>query len=184
MPTLLEQTMPVYHFSERHSRVLPANPDHVWDALSGLTLDQLVVARPLVALRHLGSRGIATSRPLFTDGPITMVAVQAPEYALGAAVARPWQRSPSRIAISSVEEFIAFEDVGWVKYLTDFHVRPCPAGTVLSTETRGYSTDRATRHRFAFYWAAIRTGSGLIRRDILATVDRISRREQNAPGIG
>ena len=61
-------------------------------------------------------------------------------------------------AISSVEEFIAFEDAGWVKYLTDFHVRPCPAGTVLSTETRGYSTDRATRRRFAISWAAIRTG--------------------------
>jgi len=176
MPTLLEKTMPVYHFHERHSRVLPADPRRVWDALAGLTLDQLAVTKPLVILRHFGSRDMATSRPLFTGGPLTMIAVQAPEYALGASIARPWQRTPSRVEVSSAEDFVAFDDAGWVKYLTDFHVRVGPAGTILSTETRGYSTDQATRRRFALYWAAIRAGSGLIRRDILATVDRVSRR--------
>jgi hypothetical protein len=184
MPTLLEKTMPVYHFSERHSRVVPADPRRVWDALTGLTLDQLTVTKPLVAMRHLGRRDTATSRPLLTDGPITLVDAQAPEYALGASIARPWQRTPSRVEVSSVEDFVAFDEVGWVKYLTDFQVRIGAAGTVLSTQTRGYSTDPATRRRFALYWAAIRAGSGLVRRDILATVDRVSRREQDTAGTG
>ncbi|WP_232291876.1 hypothetical protein [Frankia sp. QA3] len=170
--------MPVYHFSERHSRVLSAEPSLVWDALTGLTLDQLTIAKPLVILRHLGRRDTVTSRPLFTDGPITIIEVQAPRYALGASIARPWQRTPSRVEVSSLEEFAAFDEPGWVKYLTDFHLRGRATGAVLSTETRGYSTDRLTRRKFALYWTAIHAGSAIIRRDMLATVDRISRREQ------
>ncbi|MCK9897806.1 hypothetical protein [Frankia sp. AgB32] len=176
MPTLLETTMPVYHFSERHSRVLSADPDRVWDVLTSLALDQLTITKPLMALRHLGHGNAVDSRPLFTDGPVSIVSLQAPDYALGAAIARPWQRAPNRVEVSSVDDFAAYDEPGWVKYLTDFHLRVDTAGTVLSTETRGYSTDQITRRRFALYWAAIRAGSSLIRRDILATVDRLSQR--------
>jgi hypothetical protein len=184
MPTLLETTMPVYHFNERHSRVLSADPRRVWNVLTGLTLDQLTITRPLVTLRHLGLRDTATPGPLFTDGPINIVVVQTPQYALGASIARPWRLTPSRVDVSSVEDFVAFDETGWVKYLTDFHVRVGVGGTILSTETRGYSTDRIIRRKFALYRAAIRAGSGLVRRDILATVDRVSRREQDTADSG
>jgi hypothetical protein len=49
---------------------------------------------------------------------------------------------------------------------------------VLSTETRVGAMDGASRARFALYWALIRGGSGLIRRDVLSAVARRAERAQ------
>lgn len=170
--TSLTRAMPVYHFAERHGRTIAASPDAVWRVLTELTFSQLTVTRPLVALRGLGR---ATSpRPLFIDGPVRMLEMSAPSYAVGGAIARPWQIVPSRQPVSTLGEFAEFAEPGWVKYLVDFSLEPVDGGTRLTTETRGYSTDNRSRMRFAAYWALIRPWSGLIRRDVLATVDRLA----------
>lgn len=171
MTATLTRVMPVYHFSERHSRFIAAGPDAVWRALAGLTLSSLRITRPLVAIRGLG-RKETPAKPLFTDGPVTMLEISAPSYAVGGAIGRPWQVRPTRIPVTSLAEFVDFAEPGWVKYLTDFEVRPVEGGSRLSTETRGYSTDAGSRRRFALYWALIRPWSGLVRRDILAAVAR------------
>jgi len=175
VPTPLEQSMPVYHFHERHSRWINANPAQVWDALTAVTLNQLTITRPLMAIRHLGQRSPGPSKPLLTDGPVTMFQLTAPAYAVGGAVGRPWQLRADRRDMSSLEDFIRFAEPGWVKYLTDFQLQPRDGGVQLTTETRGYSTDQRARRRFALYWVVIRPASGLIRRDLLATVARLAR---------
>lgn len=172
MPTTLEQTMPVYHFHERHSRWIDASPEQVWQALTTLTLDQLTLTRALVAIRHIGAHPATPAKPLFTDGPVRMFEITPSAYAVGGAVARPWQHRPARSDIASLEEFARFTQPGWTKYLTDFHLQPGNGGVQLTTETRGYSTDSRARRRFAVYWALIRPASGLVRRDMLATVRR------------
>ncbi len=174
MSTPLEQSMPVYHFHERHSRWINAEPAQVWDALTTLTLNELTLTRPLVAIRHLGRRNPGLSRPLLTEGPVTMFQLTAPAYALGGAVGRPWQLRAGRRDMSSLEDFNRFAEPGWVKYLTDFQLQSREGGVQLTTETRGYSTDQHARRRFALYWAVIRPASGLIRRDILAAVARLA----------
>jgi len=176
MPTLLERTIPVYHFHEVHTRWIQAAPTQVWQALSTLRLDQLTVSRPVFALRHLGTRPASAGKPLFTDGPVRMLETTAPTYAVGGAVARPWQRHPERLEVASLNEFAGFEEPGWTKYLTDFHLEPCDGGVQLTTETRGYSTDDGARRRFALYWALIRPASGLVRRDMLVTISRLATR--------
>ncbi len=172
MPTTLEQTMPVFHFHERHSRWINASPEQVWQALTTLTLDQLTLTRALVAIRHIRAHAATPAKPLFTDGPVRMFEITPAAYAVGGAVARPWQHRPARADIASLEEFARFAEPGWTKYLTDFHLQPCNGGVQLTTETRGYSTDSRARRRFAVYWALIRPASGLVRRDMLATVRR------------
>jgi len=109
---------------------------------------------------------------LFTDGPVRMFEITPSAYAVGGAVARPWQHRPARSDIASLEEFACFAEPGWTKYLTDFQLQPGNGGVQLTTETRGYSTDSRARRRFAVYWALIRPASGLVRRDMLATVRR------------
>ncbi len=141
VPTRLEQTMPVYHFRERHSRRIAASPPEVWQALTTLRLDQLPVARPLVALRHVGAQSAKPTKPLFTDGPVSMIEVLPPTYAVGGTIGRPWQRQPARRNVASLDEFTGFDEPGWTKYLTDFHLEPREGGVQLTTETRGHSTD-------------------------------------------
>lgn len=172
MPAPLEQTLPAVHFRERHSRRINADPEAVWRALTRLRIDELTITRPLVAIRRLGRRDTTAAKPLFTDGPVTMFDLQPPHYAVGGAVARPWQRRPSRRDVRTRQEFDAIAEPGWVKYLVDFTVERRDGGATLSTVTCGYSTDPASRRRFAVYWAIIRIGSGLVRRDMLAAVAR------------
>lgn len=175
MSTLLQQAMPIYHFHERHSAWISADPAHVWHALSTLTLANLTLTRPLVAIRHPGTRAAPPARPLLTDGPVRMLEIDPPTYAIGGAISQPWHVRPERHEVFSIEEFTHFDEPGWVKYLVDFALQPQNGGVQLTTETRGYSTDDRARRRFALYWALIRPASGLIRLDILATVGRLAR---------
>jgi len=92
MTTPLEQSMPVYHFRERHSRWIDASPEQVWQALTTLTLDQLTLTRPLVAIRHFAAHTAAPTKPLFTDGPVRIFEITPPIYAVGGAVR--WKNSP------------------------------------------------------------------------------------------
>ena len=50
-------------------------------------------------------------------------------------------------------------------------------GSVLSTETRVYAPDAATRRELAAYWRVVHPGSALIRR---AWLDAIRRRAEGA----
>jgi hypothetical protein len=169
MPTL-DQAMPVYHFRERHSRWIDATPDTVWGALTSLTLNDLALTRILFTLRGL-SHGDRT-RSLFAAGPVKMLHATEPEYVVAGGVARPWELKPTRQDVGSLAELTAFTEPGWVKYLTDFRLQPQKGGLLLSTETRVHANDPRSRRRFALYWAVIRPGSGLIRRDMLAAVAR------------
>lgn len=176
MTTTLQRTMPVYHFRERHSRLISAPPDVVWHALTTLTFDDLTITRPLVALRYLGRRRTSGAKLVLTEGPTTIFDLDAPQYAIGGAVSRPWQRTPERRIVTSIDEFETFDEPGWAKYLVDFDLTREGDATRLSTETRGYSTNDHARRVFRFYWAAIRLGSGVIRRDVLASIAKASAR--------
>jgi hypothetical protein len=46
------------------------------------------------------------------------------------------------------------------------------SGSILSTETRVYATDEASKRRFAAYWRVIYPGSALIRRMWLRAIVR------------
>ncbi len=172
--TDLDHLLPQYDFAERHRRLIHAEPEQVWSALSTLTLTDLRLTRPLVWVRGLSGHRPGGDKALFTDGPVTMLIQNAPWYALGGAVSRPWQRKPDRRPIRTLEEFRMFEEPGWATYLMDFRLHPVADGTVLSTETRVRCTDSASRRRFAAYWALIRPFSGLVRRDMLAAANRLA----------
>jgi hypothetical protein len=170
---MLDDLMPEYDFAERHQRRVEATPDATWSALASLTLDDLTVTRPLLALRHLRASR-APSKPLLTNGPVTLLHREDGRVAIAGAIARPWRpRAPKR-EVSSLAEFRAFNDAGWTKYLTEFRIEPDGdhGRCTLSTETRGISTDVHARRRFGVYWAIIRVPSGIIRRDILRAVAR------------
>lgn len=179
--TYLERALPVWHFSVEHSGWVDAAPDTVWQALRTLCVQDLILTRPLVALRHLSSSGSFARGTLFDDGPVTMLHIDAPVYAVGGVIAKPWQFRPARQEPVSLEDFTAFTEPGWVKYLTDFSVDPARNGTRITTVTRGVATDERARRLFALYWMLIRPGVGVVRRDVLASTARRARQSTN-PG--
>lgn len=181
--TVLEDALPVYDFEQRHGRWIDARPEQVWDALTSLTFGQLRITRPLMAIRHLGRDASHAHRSVFTQGPVHILEVTAPEYAVGGFIARPWQLRPQRHAIDSITQFAAFTEPGWVRCLTDFQLQPHRGGVQLTTLTRGRSTDATSRRRFARYWAFIRPASDLVRRDLLASVARSATRGESGPPV-
>ena len=59
----------------------------------------------------------------------------------------------------------------------DFRIEQAAlAMCVVTTETRVFATDEATRKKFALYWWTIRLGSGLIRRMWLRAIRRRAER--------
>jgi hypothetical protein len=176
MYSTLEVTIPNFEFGNHHSRWIDAKPATVWDALVSLGLSDLTISRALVSLRYLG-RAQNTDGSLFDTGPITMLRLDAPDYAIGGAIAQPWRPMPERQPIETLDAFDAFDEPGWAKYLTDFSLTAERGGTRLRTETRGYCTDDYARKRFRIYWNAIRIGSGLVRRDILRSVARAAEQD-------
>ena len=120
--TLLERHIPSTRFSERHSRWIDASPDAVWAALSRLTFGDLTLTRPLIALRHPGADRSRLQTPMMDSGPVTMLYLNPPHYAVGGAVAKPWLPKSARVPVTTLAEFDAFDEPGWAKYLTDFSV--------------------------------------------------------------
>lgn len=179
--THLERALPLWHFSVQHSGWVAAAPHTVWQALRTLSVQDLILTRPLVALRHLRSSRSFARGTLFDDGPVTMLHIDAPCYAVGGAIAKPWHFRPARQEPVSLEHFTAFAEPGWVKYLTDFSVDPAGGGTRITTVTRGVATDERARRLFNLYWTLIRPGVGVVRRDLLASTARRVRQCEN-PG--
>jgi hypothetical protein len=108
-----------------------------------------------------------TSR-LLEDGPVPVLAADPPRSLVGGAVMQPWRplggAEPPALDAAALR---AFAEPGWVKVGLDFVLRADGEVTTLTTETRVLATDRRTRVVFGAYWALIRAGSGLIRRDLL-----------------
>lgn len=139
-------------------RSLPRVLRHGWrrsdDQPVGL-LDQFVSGGFLDVHRNDGIDGDRSSSLIVTVGRFWSPAANAP---------RP---------LADYTEFTTFEDPGFVKVAIDFVATDDRSGaTCLTTETRVRATDARARRRFAAYWALIRLPSGLIRRSILAAVDR------------
>ncbi len=186
----LDDLLPGAHFSERHATRIAAPPAAVWAALHELRLADLALSRALMGVRELPARlarrppsRMLTSR-LLEDGPVPVLAADPPRSLVGGGVMQPWRPlgGPEPPTLDA-EALRAFAEPGWEKVGLDFVLRADGEGTTLSTETRVVATDRRTRLVFGAYWALIRVGSGLIRRDLLrATAARATGRATAAPG--
>lgn len=174
MMTTLAEALPGSCFSERHSLDIEASPDHVWAALTALCWDDLRVTKPLMRLRGLGRAPGAGSRRVLDQGPVRPLRLNAPQYAAGATIGRPWQLRPEPgPEVKDLQDVADFGEPGWLKYGMDFSLAELPTGhTRVATTTLCEPTDEAARRWFRSYWLLIRPFSGLIRRDMLHAIAR------------
>ena len=158
----LDDFLPTYEFSERHGIAIDAPADRIDEALRGVSMADIPIARALWWLRRLGRPYGDPAKP-FVGGELPGIVlddVPGQGVVLGL-TGQFWRlrrvRDPA--TPTTVEEFIAYTRPDTGKAVIDFRI----GHHRLSTETRVHVADAAARRRFRCYWLAIRPFSGLIR---------------------
>jgi len=172
--TPLALALPGCRFASRHGAVIDAPPELVWSVLHELRWVDLRVSLVLCAVRGLGGRSAGRRRLVDPPGPMTPIQQQPSRYLCSGQIGKPWTPRPvTGPAMQDLDGLRAFTEPGWLKYGMEWTLTPLPGGrTFVETATLCEPTDEAAARRFAAYWQGIRVFSGLIRRDILAALQR------------
>jgi len=168
----LDEFMPVWQFSELHRMRVNAPPARVFRAIREVTANEILFFRTLTWIRRFGRPGPESILNAPERRPLLEVATRTTflqlaeetdrEIVVGTLVVAP---RGTVIGKPTPEGFKALERPGFAKAAMNFRVEEDGAGgSILSTETRVYATDGASKRRFAAYWRVIYPGSALIRR--------------------
>jgi hypothetical protein len=187
--TRLDEFVPIYQFNEFHSIRIPAPKERVYRAIKSVTADEILFFRTLIWIRRFGSAGPESVLNPGKDAPLLDVATRTTfilladepnqEIVVGALVAAPAGWRPKKTGRPTPEDFKSLHAPGFALAAMNFHIEQGDSDScVLTTETRVYATDAATRRRFAAYWRIIYPGSALIRHMWLRAI----RKRALAPG--
>ncbi|MFB7620216.1 hypothetical protein [Kitasatospora sp. NPDC056181] len=166
----------------RHSRIVPAPPELVWQALLGLRAADLPLVGLFVVIRDIPSR--LAGRLAVEDASRTLVERAAhsgfgivrrePGRAMEMArIARFWQPVPTNAAVPADRaEFEAFAEPGFAKALITFELTALDGRTAVETVTKVWATDDEAKRRFRLYWLLAGGPAGLLRSALLAAAER------------
>jgi hypothetical protein len=164
----LDDFLPEYEFSERHSVQVAAEPAVVDASIRLVTLADSRAAQALLRLRGMRRNG----REPFVEGMRRMGAVLDDTPGEGIILGLTGQfwrlRGGEALRARTAEEFLAFDRADTCKAVLDFRAE----GGRLSTETRVHVPDLRARRQFARYWFVVRPFSGLIRVLLLRAAKR------------
>ncbi len=162
---LIDRFMPRCDFHERHTTLVRATPERVYDAIVTANLGSDPVSKFLMALRGMGWK--RRSAPRFAEG-FTLAAEERPsEVVIG--TEGPFWRPACRPRGVDAERFETPVPPNTARAAWNFLVEREGDATRVTTETRILCSDDA-RRKFRFYWMLIRPFSGLIRRMMLRTI--------------
>jgi hypothetical protein len=169
----LDQFMPVYQFDEFHSVHIAASKETVYRSIREVTAGEIRFYSTLTWMRRFGKSSPEGILNLPENARILDMATRTSfiiladdpnqEIVLGTLVIAPpgWRPTSER----TPERFQAVNQPGFALAAMNFRIEDDGPGTcTLTTETRVYATDAATRRAFARYWRVIYPGSALIRR--------------------
>jgi len=178
--TQLDQFMPAWQFSERHSIRIGGPKEKVYVALKQVTANEIHFFRTLIWIRRFGRPGPESILNPPPDTPLLQVATKTTftvlseepnrEFVFGTLIAAPrsWRAGGNKTP-AGFKALAASDAPGFVLAAMNFRLEDCAPSTaslpctVLTTETRVYATDASSRRAFARYWRVIYPGSSLIR---------------------
>lgn len=192
-PDLLDSWLPTYEFSEHHALRVRASADAVHRALHEIDIARIPLVRVLMTLRALPGLLFAPRATLAKlrsraggerrmglmalDG-FALLADTPREIVLGL-TGRFW-RASGEIVPSDAATFRDAPPPGTARVAMNFLLTPQPDGaTLVSTETRIHVPDAGARRKFAWYWRAIRLGSGAIRWAMLRALARVAEADRS-----
>jgi hypothetical protein len=185
--TQLDQFVPAWQFSERHSIRIAAPKEKVYVALKQVTADEIHFFRTLIWIRRFGRPGPESILNPPPDMPLLQVATKTTfillaeepnqEFVVGTLIAAPRGWHAGNKTPEGFKALAASEASGFVLAAMNFRLEDCAPSrgaslpcTLLTTETRVHATDASSRRAFARYWRVIYPGSSLIRRMWLRAV--------------
>jgi hypothetical protein len=194
--THLDSWLPSYEFSEHHVRLVRGPASAVQLALHEIDVARIPLVRvlttlralpglvvsPRTALARLDRRAHGARRMGFMalEG-FVLLADEPHEVVLGL-TGRFWKAS-GEVLPSQAATFRDAPPAGAARVAMNFLLTPQPGGaTLVSTETRIHVPDAAARRKFAWYWRAIRLGSGAIRHAMLRAIARHAERPRARGG--
>jgi hypothetical protein len=154
--THLDEALPRYQFSERHSIEIDAPPERIYAAVRAVTAGEIFLFRTLTSIRRLGRPHAESILEAPPDAPILDVALRGGFFVLA--------DDPPTEVVVGMYVIPPKRAVAAMNFRVD--------GRRLTTETRIHATDRAAFWRFGLYWIAIRAGSAFIRRMWLRAIRR------------
>jgi len=193
--THLDEFMPAWQFNEYHSTRIAAPREKVYASLKAVTADEILFFRTLIWMRRFGRPGPESILNPPPDMPLLEIATRTSfivladepdkEFVAGTLVVAPRGWRPSgKPSPEGFKALFASGRPGFALAALNFRFEDCPPVpkdpsspcTLLTTETRVYATDSATRRAFARYWRVIYPGSSLIRRMWLRAVRKRAER--------
>ena len=162
--TLLDDIMPEYQFSERHSARIHARPEQVMQAVRQSTFGDMKSLATLLKIRGAALRSHDTGG--FLQDRRVLDAFSASGYLVGGSeheIVMFGVGAMSRPKVRTLQEFADYREQGAVKMAYDFNVEDAGGGwSTISAETRVVALDEVSRG-MARYWRLIVPGSGLLR---------------------
>jgi hypothetical protein len=176
--TRLDEFVPVWQFSERHTIRISAPPPRVFDAIRNVRANEIALFKTLTWIRRGGRKApesilnAGDSTPLLdvaTRNGFIYLADEAREIVIGTVVVAP----RGRHGALTPQTFKSQLAPGFAIAAMNFLVVPDgPEGSLVSTETRVFANSASAKRRFARYWRLIYPGSALIRRMWLRAVEK------------
>lgn len=154
-----------YDKREFHKIIINANAERVYDVIRRLNFGDSWVVRLLFKLRGIPAKEYSV--PELIGMHFNVLVEDEPNELVIGLIGKFWLPFP-KLQHHNLTTFREFEGPGYAKVVWNFHVTTLTAGKVLlTTETRGRGTDRASKAAFAIYWLIIRPFSGKIREKML-----------------
>lgn len=158
------------HIESRHERRVAALPERVFEAALELDVSDSRIVSTLFRLRGLPEQALRL-RDLTRLGFSELAREENREVVFGL-IGQPWRLSGNLQAVPT-EGFGKFAEPGYAKVVWNFYVSPLgDTTTLISTKTRIFCTDEASRRRFSHYWMVVGPFSGLIRKIMLESIAR------------
>ena len=185
----LDDYMPVWQFDERHDTYVNAPPARVFEAIRAVRADEILLFRTLTSMRRFGRPAPESilsppdTKPILdvaTSTGFVYLAQEAPrEVVVGTVIVAPpgWRRRQGL----TPDIFRKPLPPGFALATMNFAVKADGGGSRVTTETRVFANDNASRRAFSIYWRIIYPGSAIIRRMWLRAIR--TRAERTYPRI-
>ena len=182
----IDGLMPVYSFNELHEVRINASPEKIKQILQVTGIKDIPAARLLMGIRGIADEDVDLSDRA-SNNLVGSDTVSTPDFNFFVVSPNEWitvmilksviitndSNQPAPPEISTLEQFQAFNEPGYMKVAINFRIIGTGnKETLLTTETRVDETTKADSYVFGHYWRVVYPGSAIIRRVWLDTIKK------------